>query len=126
MKKSNLFFICCILAFSSACLKKDKGATSSGSTTTGSGKLAAVTSLVSPADPSVLPSLINYTNNAGTNPSDVSSINGRLATTRTHDITLTADVSTCTTSMSLDCEVNAGDAKVLNLTNFMNGAILIQ
>lgn len=114
------------MAFSSACLKKDKGATSSGSTTTGSGKLAAVTSLVSPADPSVLPSLINYTNNAGTNPSDVSSINGRLATTRTHDITLTADVSTCTTSMSLDCEVNAGDAKVLNLTNFMNGAILIQ
>ena len=38
MKKSNLFFICFILAFSSACLKKDKGATSSGTSTTGSGQ----------------------------------------------------------------------------------------
>lgn len=102
MKKSNLFFICCILIFTSA-----------------------VTTLVSPADPTDIPSLIDYTTNAGTNPGGVSATNG-LASTRAHDITLTADVSTCTTSMSLDCEVNAGDAKVLNLTNFMNGAILIQ
>lgn len=77
---------------------------------------SAVTTLVSPADPTDIPSLIDYTTNAGTNPGGVSATNG-LASTRAHDITLTADVSTCTTSMSLDCEVNAGDAKVLNLTN---------
>lgn len=169
MKKSNLFFICFLLAFSSACLKKDKGATSSGTTTTGSGQTggggggggggsthtvdsatkkfhyaiqtlttragvvvtsaafpsagspvidsaSAVTTLVSPAAPGDLSGIFGTPGTSGTNPSSTSVTNG-LATTRSHDITLTADVSTCTTSMSLDCEVNAGDAKVLNLTN---------
>lgn len=170
MKKSNFFIICFILAFSSACLKKDKGATSSGSTTTGSGQTgggggggggggsthtvdsatkkfhyaiqtlmsragvavvssgfpnagspvidssSAVTTLVSPAAPGDLSGMFGTPGTLGTNPSSISATNG-LATTRSHDITLTADVSTCTTSMSLDCEVNAGDAKVLNLTN---------
>lgn len=73
-----------------------------------------ITTLAAPADPD-LPNTIEFVTDAPISGA-VSVINAS-ATTRTQDVLLTSDATTCSSSMSLSCAVDGTNAKLLKLTN---------
>lgn len=74
-----------------------------------------ITSLAAVAEPAeLLPTAENAIQDTT---ASASAVVNQQATTRTHQVLLQSDATSCSSSMSLECSIDSGNAKQLNLTN---------
>lgn len=76
---------------------------------------SAITTVTAVAEPADQSPTINTADQATT--SSASAVVNQQDTTRTHQVLLQTAATTCTTTMSLDCAIDSGNSKQLNLTN---------
>lgn len=77
-----------------------------------SSMITSVTAVAEPGDQLPTLNIASSASNAG-----ASAVVNQQATTRTHQILLQTDATTCSSSMTLNCAVDGTNAKQLNLTN---------
>jgi len=77
-----------------------------------SGVITSLTAVAEPAE--LLPTAESAIQDTTTS---ASAVVNQQATTRTHQVLLQSDATSCSSSMSLECSIDSGNAKQLNLTN---------
>ncbi len=75
---------------------------------------SAVTTLVAPSEPVDQAPVVTYVAQQST--ASAVAVTNALGTPRSHDILLTTNATSCSSTMSLNCVVNSGNPKLLNLS----------